>query len=81
MVGKIEKPKDTEGFIKADVFDDFLFKGEVKFLPEEPIYVGNYLLSLGNIVAFAKYSPDTHEIEIDGDKLKFVHRNDVLAVL
>lgn len=35
----------------------------------------------GDVILFAKYSPDTHEIEIDGVKCKFVALSDILAVI
>lgn len=79
-VTKLEEEK-KEGFVTADVQDNFVYKGKVAFLPEAPVYIGNEGISLDSIILFAKYSPDTHEIEIDGVKYKFVKVTDILAVL
>lgn len=38
-------------------------------------------LQVGSIILFAKYSPDTHEIEHEGVKYKFVAFDDILAIL
>lgn len=35
----------------------------------------------GDTILFAKYSPDTHEIEHGGRKLKIVNITDILAIL
>lgn len=79
-VEKLEEPK-TEGFQTVEVQDSSSFKGKVKFIPEAPIYMGNKPVTIGDVILFAKYSPNTHEIEHEGLKLKFVSASDVLAVL
>jgi co-chaperonin GroES (HSP10) len=38
-------------------------------------------VAVGDTVLFAKYSPDTHEIEHEGKKYKVVEVSDILAVL
>lgn len=75
-VVKLEEEK-KEGFETVQVQDNFIYKGKVVLLPEAPVFMGNKQVAIGDTVIFAKYSPDTHEIE---DK-KFVSVNDVLAVL
>lgn len=77
---KCEEPP-KEGFQTVDVQDSFVCKGKVAFLPEQPVYLSNHALIVGEVVLFAKYSPDTHEVEQDGMKLKFVNTSDLLAVL
>lgn len=79
-VEKLEEPKQ-EGFQTVEVQDSSTFKGKVKFIPEAPVYIGNRQVAIGDIVLFAKYSPNTHDIEHEGLKLKFVSSQDVLAVL
>ncbi len=75
LIEKIEEKKE-EGYQEVQVQDSFVYKGKVKELPACPAYVDNHPLEVGDIVLFAKYSPDTHEIDND----KFVLINDILAV-
>lgn len=82
LVSKIEEEK-KDGFQTVDVQDSFVYKGRVEQLS------GGYvtgtslqgLYNVGDIILFAKYSPDTHEIEHDGKKYKVVEVKDVIAVL
>ena len=78
VVEKHEEPP-KEGFQTVDVVDSSLFKGRVTHIPEVPVFMGNERVGVGDIILFSKYSPDTHEIEIDGKKLKFVATRDILA--
>ena len=79
VVEKLEEPKQ-EGFQTIVLQDSSTFKGKVKFMSGS-LYVGDKLLEVGDTVLFAKYSPNTHDIEHEGLKLKFVAIADVLAVL
>lgn len=38
-------------------------------------------IEVGDTIIFAKYSPDTHEVEHDGKKYKSVVFDDIIAVL
>ena len=76
LVEKVEE-QAQEGFETVNPQDNFIYKGRVIALPEAPVYMGNKPVAMGDVVLFAKYSPDTHEIEGN----KFVSVNDVLAVL
>lgn len=80
VVKKLEEEK-KEGFVTADVVDNFLYKGVVENIPEAPVYMGNDKLQVGDVIMFAKYSPDTHEIELEDVRYKFIHKNDILAVV
>ncbi len=80
VVEKLEIEKQ-EGIITVDVQDSSVYKGKVTHIPEAPVYMGNKPVTVGDIVLFAKYSPDTHEIDLDGIKVKFVRTTDILAVL
>lgn len=81
-VERVYEPEDEESTFKTvEVTDESLFKGKIKYLPEAPVYMGNTPLGLGDIIVFAKYSPDTHEIELDGEVLKFINTRDILAKL
>lgn len=79
-VKKYYEPEPEEGGFKTvDVHDESLFKGVVTHVPEAPVYLGNDPLKVGDIILFAKYSPDTHEIDHDGETLKFINTRDILA--
>lgn len=80
VVQRVEEPA-KEGFQAVEVQDSSVYKGKIIKLPGEPVHVCNKLLSIGDVVLFMKYSPDTVEIEHEGEKLKFVKRSDLLAVL
>jgi len=75
VVEKLEE-EAKEGFKAVEVQDNFVYKGRVKLLPEIPVYLDNKQLAVGDIVVWAKYSPDTHDFEGD----KFISINDLLAV-
>jgi len=64
-----------EGFQTVQVQDNFVYKGKVKLLPDIPVYIGNHQVTIGDVVIWAKYSPDTQEIEND----KYVAIVDLLA--
>jgi len=81
VVERIEEEDKTEGFEIVNVQDAFIYKAKVVYLPEAPIFMGNEPVKVGDTILFAKYSPDTHEIELDGKKLKFIKVEDVLAVI
>ena len=74
LVEKLPK-KEVEGFEVVETQDDFVYKGKV--INKHYAIIG---IEIDDVITFAKYSPDTHEIEIDGRKLKFVKATDVLAV-
>lgn len=79
-VMKIEAEK-KEGYQTVDVQNNSTYKGKIVLLPEAPMYVDNRQLVIGDVVLFAKYSPDTHDIEDKGNELKFVSTRDLLAVI
>lgn len=79
-VEKLPEEK-KEGFETVQVTDDFVYRGKVVNVPEMPVYIGNDGIKVGDTILFAKYSPDTHEIELDGKKLKFVSVRDIIATI
>ena len=79
-VTKFVEP-EKEGFKTVELQDSSLFKGVVHAIPEAPIYLGNLRVGIGDVVLFAKYSPDTHEVEEGGVKMKFINTKDLLAKL
>ncbi len=72
LVDKLPK-KEAEGFEIVETQDDFVYKGKV--IASDAINI-----KVNDVVIFAKYSPDTHEIDFEGRKVKFVKATDVLAV-
>jgi len=75
------KQAEQEGFRTVEPTDDFIYKGEVVKLPCDTVYISNRVVSIGDVVLFAKYSPDTIEIDVEGEKMKFVMIADLLAVI
>ncbi len=90
LVSKVEEEK-KEGFQTVDVQDSFVNKGKIEQTGEshEIIYtqdaknfsIKDLPFKEGDIVLFAKYSPDTHEFEHEGKKYKSVKVEDILVVL
>lgn len=80
LVKKIEEPK-AEGFQAVEIQDSFVYKGEVVQVPACPVYVDNHQIGAGDRVVFAKYSPDTVEIDHEGAKMKFLKVSDILAIM
>lgn len=67
-----------EGFKTVDVQDNFVYKGVVVQTCLEAFKLE---INDGSIIIFTKYSPDTHEVDVKGEKMKIVELSDVLAVL
>jgi co-chaperonin GroES (HSP10) len=80
LVKKTPEEK-TEGFKAVAVQDDFVYKGVVVQIGLELENNTNFPAHVGDTILFTKYSPDTHEIEHDGEKMKVVAMDDILAVL
>lgn len=87
LVKRIEQQKVEGGFSTVDVQDDFVYKGEVVALGDT---LADHGLStngpitavkVGDTIAFAKYSPDSHEIKHEDQVMKVVAYADILAVL
>lgn len=89
LVSRIEE-EAKEGFQTVDVVDSFIYKGKIEQVGEDPFaFKGMSTTSPfmesgfqpGQIILFAKYSPDTQEIDHDGKKMKIVSIDDILAIL
>lgn len=79
LVSKIEE-EVKEGFQTVDVQDSFVNKGKIE---AKSVYISAALdgLNVGDVILFAKYSPDTQEVEHDGKKMKIIKVDDILAIL
>lgn len=88
LVTRIEEPK-KEGFSTVEVQDSFVYKGKVELVGEFHILssdgMGSQRLTdtiiIGSVILFAKYSPDTQEVDYEGAKAKIIRVEDVLAIL
>lgn len=80
LVEKVE-PVKQEGFETVVVTDSFNYIGKIVKVPDVPVFVDNFRVGPGTVVMWAKYSPDTHEVDHEGKKLKFVRITDLLAVI
>lgn len=78
LVSKVEEPK-TEGFQATQITDSFVNKGKVEGFGDSASF--KQPVEMGDTVLFAKYSPDTQEIEHEGKKMKIISVSDVLAIL
>lgn len=88
LVSKVEE-EQTEGFKTVEVQDSFVYKGKVEQIgiPALPTWsedaesVVYPSLTVGSVVIFAKYSPDTQELTHEGKTYKVVALEDILAVI
>lgn len=80
LVSKVEDPTPKDGFQAVQVEDSFVYKGKVEQIGTEDAKVSAGI-DEGEIVLFAKYSPDTQEIDHEGRKMKVVSIDDVIAIL
>lgn len=81
MVEKVVDPIVEGEFKVVEVQDNFVYKGRVKMKPDsQPIYLGDTPIAVGDVVWFAKYSPDTMELEVEGVKVKLVAVKDLLLL-
>lgn len=76
LVSKVGEEK-KDGFQAVQVQDSFVNKGRVEKEGDTCAFNG----SVGDIILFAKYSPDTQEIEYEGKKMKIITVEDILAIL
>lgn len=84
LVSKIEEPK-TDGFQTVEVQDSFVYKGKIEqtgiLWTERNHQNGEDYPKRDDIILFAKYSPDTQEVNYEGQKMKIINVDDILAVL
>jgi len=71
--------KDTSGgFAEVKAIDDFTSNGRIVQVGED---VEHIRLIEGAEVIFAKFSPDTHTVSIEGKEMKTVAVSDIIAIL
>lgn len=83
LVSRVEEEK-KEGFQTVEVQDNFVYKGKVEqtgFPIIKDNLFKNLIIDVGSIILFAKYSPDTQEIKHEGQDMKIINVDDILAVL
>ena len=69
--------EETSGFETVDVLDDFVSKGKIAQVGGG--VVGEF--AIGMVVLFAKFSPDTQEVKVEGRDMKAVKVEDIIAIL
>lgn len=83
LVKRIEK-EQTDSFQTVDVIDEFVSRGRIVQLGES--LTGNTSsyhtdFTPGKEIIFAKFSPDTQEIKVDGELMKVVAISDIIAIV
>jgi len=81
LVSRIEEEKEEGKFQTVAVQDSFTYKGKVEQIGFGSDILHSGKLQVGNTILFTKNSPDTHEVEHEGQKMKVVNYEDILAVL
>ena len=89
LVSKIKEEKKEGEFQTVEVQDSFLYKGKVEQIGEKTrlmtfsesgTNIEDYPVKEGAIVLFAKYSPHTQMISVEGEDMKVIRAEDVIAV-
>ena len=89
LVSKITEENKEGEFQAVEVQDSFLYKGKVEqigektrlmTLSETGTTIEYYPVKEGAIVLFAKYSPHTQMISVEGEHMKVIRAEDVIAV-
>ena len=76
LVTKVQEEIKEGGFEAVKIQDSFVFKGKIELVGND-VTVAN----IGDIVLFAKYSPDTQEVDYNGQEAKIIITKDILAIL
>lgn len=82
LVSRVEEIK-IDGFQSVQVQDSFIYKGKIEVIGEpldKSLVRAELNISVGDVILFTKYSPDTHEVELNGKK-KVVMFDDILSVV
>lgn len=78
LVSKVEEEKKEGEFEVVSVQDSFVYKGKVE---QGGLVDIGFNVNIGDTILFTKYSPDTQEVDYEGQKMKIIKVEDVLAVL
>ncbi len=88
LVSKVEEEKKEGGFATVEVQDSFLYQGKVEQVGSTPLLLAGSstsavepIIKEGAVVLFAKYSPHTQSVKIEGQDMKIIRVEDVLAVM
>ena len=86
LVSRVEEEK-KEGFQTVEVQDSFIYKGKIEQIGGETgmVWTGSSMqapmMQVGSVVLFAKYSPHSQDVEHEGQRMKIIRIEDVLAIL
>lgn len=93
LISKVEEEKKEGEFETVNVQDSFVNKGKIEQLGSKvytykPVSEADLIsiqkyagIEEGDIVLFAKYSPDTQEVKHEGKDMKIINVDDILAIL
>ena len=79
LVSRIED-EEKDGFQTVEVQDSFLYKGKVEQVGLLESSTNGSTIKIGDIVLFAKYSPHTQTVPVDGQDMKIIRIEDIIAV-
>lgn len=68
----------AEGFQAVKAVDDFTSRGVIAGIGDEVVHGG---IKNGATVVFARFSPDTHTVQVDGEDMKSVLVSDIIAIV
>lgn len=79
---KREPKAEVSGFEQVQAVDDFVGKGSIVMLGHEvDEFSVTPMFEVGQVIVFAKFSPDTRTIEHEGEEMKSVLVSDIIAIL
>lgn len=80
-MSSIKEEKKTGGFETVEVQTNFLYKGKVEQLGDSyQTSTTTSKINVGDVVVFAKYSPHTQTVDVEGEEMKIIKVDDILAV-
>lgn len=77
-----EPEAKSEGFQAVKAVDDFTSRGVIAGIGDEVDTVRQgRRIEVGQTVVFARFSPDTHTVQVDGEDMKSVLVSDIIAIV
>ena len=77
-----EPEAKTEGFQAVKAVDDFTSRGVIAGIGDDVDTARpDRKIEVGATVVFARFSPDTHTVHVDGEDMKSVLESDIIAIV